>query len=378
MAAFQRVIDRYEALHPKIKIDLDQVTFKFEEQLDTRIAAHVGPDMFRLQYLNMGRYTPSQALADLSPFIPRNLGDEFTAPVWTAVTYKGRPYALPHHTDTSAIQYNKTLFDQLGIHPPKQIEKSWTWQEFENVARAVQRKTQRYSFAVNWTFGGSFRWLNFLNQRGGSLLDTDFQHPAVPSIDAIETLRWTQSWFQQGLVPASDSARSSEDINNLFVTGVVGMIFNYGLDTLRVAPPSFEWDVTFLPRDRQMAAELGGNAVGVSRDCKHPQIAADFLLFLTNESNMRDFAISAGFIPVRRALVDRVLPFAYRPDCMKVYTAQSLTVPSHLAQTVTLPVFPRIHRRLGEQLNLAFSAGQDPELTLSNIAEETRRALAST
>ncbi len=376
-AGFQSVIDRYEQLHPKIKIDVEEVSYKFEEQLDTRLAAGVGPDMFRVQYQDLGRYTPSGSMVDITPYLPPNLGNEFTASSWSAVQSGGRIHALPHHTDTSALQYNKTLFRQMGIRAPQSLEEAWTWEQFIDVARAIKRKTGGYAIAMNWTFAGSSRWLNFLYQHGGSLLSPDLQKAAIPSTAAVETLRWNQNWFHEGLIPPSDSAKASEYVTNLFITGVVHMIFDYGLLDLKSHSPAFEWGVTYLPRDREQASDLGGNGVAVSRDCRHPEIAADFLAFLTNEANMRDFVSAAGFIPVRKNLLKQQLPYSYHPEAMQVYMDQSATVPVHMARTVTLPAFPRILRELGDNLNLAFSADQNADLAINNLAKSINEILVT-
>ncbi len=374
LAAFRRIIKRYGAKQRDIAIDLEEISYRERAEIDTLLAAGVGPDLFRVQYQDVGRYSPSGALIDLSKYLPKNLGEQFTEPVWTAVQYKGRPYALPHHTDTSAILYNKTLFDRLGIRAPQSLEESWQWGEFIEVAQAIKKSGFDYGFAVNWAFGGSFRWLNFLYQHGGCLLKDNYRHSAIPSPCAEETLRWTQSFFRKGLVPASDSAKSSEQVEILFAKRVVGMYFDVGPQAIKELDVNFEWAATFLPRDKEFAAELGGNAIGVSRDAKNYEAAVDFALFATNEENMRDFVTAGLFLPVRRALMNEKLPYAYRPDEMRVHMEQSKTVPLSLARTVTIPEFHRISRSLGDELDAAFTGGQSAEETLGNIAHEIERA----
>ena len=378
MRAFHKLVDNYEQLHPKIKIQLEQIGYRDRTEIDTQIAAGVGPDVFRVQYLDVGRYSPSGALIDLSPYLPANLGDAFTAPTWTAVLYKNRPHALPHHTDTSAILYNKTLFDRLGLHAPRHIEESWTWQEFTDVARALKKGGSEFAFAVNWTIGGAFRWLNFLYQRGGCLLKDNYSQAAIPSAAALDAIRWTQSFFREGLVPMSDSAKSSEQVENLFANEVVGMYFDVGPQSLRELKTNFEWRTTFLPRDRYIASELGGNAIGVSRNTTHPDIAADFASFVTNEANMREFVVAAEFLPVRKKLLAEKIPYRYRPDEMQIHLEQSKRVPIDLARTVTLPEFHRIGRVLADELDLAFTGGQSAEETLQNLAREVARVANQT
>ncbi len=376
LLGFRRVIARYQALHPNVVVHLEEISYNERSQVDTQIAAGVGPDLLRLQYLDVGRYTPGAALIDLSPYIPANLGEQFTPQVWAAVLHNGKPHAMPHQTDTSAIIYNKTMFRKLGISVPQSLDQSWHWDEFIDVARHL-KKAFDFGFAMNWTMGGSFRWLNFLYQHGGSLLTNDMQHSAIQSDAGRQTLEWTQSFFRKGLVPMSDSAKSSEQLENLFANGVVGMYFDVGPQSIRELHTNFDWDATFIPRDKRFGSELGGNAVGVTRNAARPDIAADFLLFLTNEANMRDFVISAQFLPVRRKLLEEKLDYRFRPQEMAVHLAQSTTVPVELAQTVTLPEFHRIERALGNELDLAFTGGQSADTTVKHMEQAIERALTS-
>jgi ABC-type glycerol-3-phosphate transport system substrate-binding protein len=155
---------------------------------------------------------------------------------------------------------------------------------------------------------------------------------------------------------------------------VVGMYFDVGPQSLRELHPDFEWGATYLPHDKQHASELGGNAIGVSRDAKDRDAAVQFARFVTNEENMREFVQDALFLPVRRKLLAEPLQYPYRPDEMQIHLEQSKYVPVELARTVTLPVFHRIGRALGEQLDLAFTGAQSADATLDKLSREIRRA----
>ena len=375
MVSFRNIIRKYEVAHPQVNIHLDEISYRTQSTIDVELAAGVGPDLFRVEYTNVGRYSPSGAIIDLSPYLDAGYGDDFTAPVWAAVQYRGKPHALPHHTDTSAILFNRPLLNSLGIKPPTELEQSWSWQEFIHVSKAIKKKCD-FAFAVNWTFGGSFRWLNFLYQHGGQMLSADSRRCELQSQAALDTLRWTQSFFTEGLVPSSDSAQATQEIENLLQTGVVGMYFDVGPQGMRDMNSHMDWGTTFLPQDVRRASELGGNGIAVSRDCPHPEIAADFAKFVTNTENMREFVLAAEFLPVRKSVLKGPLPYQYAPQEMEIHLQQATTVPVQLARTVTLPRFPRISRSLGDELDLAFTGGQSAEVSLQRISRAVERSLA--
>ncbi|MFI5014678.1 MAG: ABC transporter substrate-binding protein [Hyphomicrobiales bacterium] len=377
---FNAVIRKYQALHPNvtIRLEVNGNGMQLYQQVDTRLAGHQAPDLFRIQYQQFGRYASARALVDLSPYVDAGYAAGFGPSFWQATNYQGKPYALPHHTDTFALYYNADILKKLDIQPPTSLERSWSWSEFIRVARAIKEKALApYGFAMAWQTGAGYRWLPFLYQHGGQLLDADLRRPQIASPKGIETIAWTQSWFKEGLVPPSTYVKSTEQTQNLFANGTIGLLLggDWQIPFLEKNMTKWGWGVTYMPRDVAMASDLGGNCLAVSRDSKNPDVAADFLKFIVSEENMREFVTSAQFLPVRRTMMGEDLAYALRPEAMKVFVQQSTTIPAHLVSTVTMPVFSKINAALNDELDLAFTAGQDAAETARNIEAQTRTVL---
>jgi multiple sugar transport system substrate-binding protein len=126
-------------------------------------------------------------------------------------------------------------------------------------------------------------------------------------------------------------------------------------------------------RDAQMASDMGGNAVAVTRDSKNPELAADFLEYLVSEEEMRRFCVGAQFIPVRKSLVEQGLDYSLRPEQMNLFVEQSTTVPEKMAQEQTIPNASQITQVLGNELEAAFKVGQSAEETAKNISDGIER-----
>ncbi len=377
-AAFRAALARYTTLHPSVTIRLEVAGTAAQayQQVDTRLAGRQAPDIFRVQYQQIGRYASARAIVDLGPYLPTGFAEAFGPAFWQAVTVKGKPYALPHHTDTFALYYNATIMQSLGIEPPKNLDKSWSWQDLIGIGRDIKAKNLApYGFAMGWQ-NASYRWLPFLEQHGGSLLSSDLTKSQAASAKSIETIAWTQSWFTEGLVPPSTSIKSGEQPQNLFANGTVGLLMagDWQIPFLSKNAKA-PWGVTFMPRDVAMASDLGGNCLAVSRDSKNPEIAADVLKFLTDEANMREFVSQAQFLPVRSALMAQPIDYELRPDAMAVFNQQATTIPKQLVETVTLPKFSRISAVLADQLDLAFTSGQSAEATAKAMDERIQSVL---
>ena len=380
-AAFRTVIDRYVAQRPNvtIRLEVSGSSSQLYQQVDTRLAGRQGPDLVRMQYQQIGRYAKAGAIVDLGSQLDGQ-GSQFAPALWKAVTYKDRPFAIPHHTDTLAVFCNLNMFRRIGVELPTRIEDSWRWEEFIRIAGLLKEKGGApYGFATAWQNNSGFRFLSYLYQHGGRLLDEDLQQPQLSNKEGVETIAWAQSWFTDKLVPPTTSVKSNEQTQNLFANETIGMLVHgdWQIPFLQEAMTRSEWAVTYMPRDVALASDLGGNCLAVTRDSKHRDIAADFIKFATNEQNMRDFCTAAQFLPVRTSLMSTDLGFPVRPDAMKVFIEQSKTIPDHLVRTVTLPDFSRINAKLSEQLDLSFTSGQDAKTTAANIDATTRSLLKS-
>jgi ABC-type glycerol-3-phosphate transport system substrate-binding protein len=378
--AFNAVIKKYQAQHPNVTITLEVNgnSMQLYQLVDTRLAGRQAPDIFRIQYQQVGRYASGHALVDLTPYLEQDYHSQFGPAFWQAVTFRGKQFALPHHTDTFALYYNVDFLQNIGVEMPHNIDQSLTWAEFIHIAQRLKQKGDvPYGFAMGWQNSAAYRWLPFLYQHGGQMLDAALRQPQVASSRGVETLSWTQSWFKENLVPPSTSVKSSEQTQNLFANGTIGMLLggDWQIPFLQQNMTKYKWNVTYMPRDAAMASDLGGNCLAVSRDSKNRDVAADFLKFIVNEENMRAFVTGAQFLPVRTALMNQQLEYGLRPDAMAVYVEQARTIPDHLVRTVTMPIFSRINGAMADELDLTFTSGQDPATTAQNLDNKIRAVL---
>ena len=58
--------------------------------------------------------------------------------ILSACKYDGKLVAMPHHTDTMAMFYNKRMFEEAGIRIPTSVEDGYTWEEL--ILQEQQRK----------------------------------------------------------------------------------------------------------------------------------------------------------------------------------------------------------------------------------------------
>jgi multiple sugar transport system substrate-binding protein len=374
LAGFRDQIARFEKANAGAKIELNAVPYEqMFTNIDAQLQAGNPPDVFRVPYYTFGSYAGRGQLLDLSGQLPGDFGDRFTRGAWAAVQNEGKPFGVPHHTDTTAILYNKTMLDAAGITDvPTSVEDAWTWEQFDEVAATLRSAlpADQYPFAYNWQGNGVTRWLTWLFEADGRFLDENLTDPAIDSEAGRKAVDFTRSFFEKQYVPQNDSIKSATYAQDTWYSQTTAMVFSGAFsipdatDTL-----DFEWGATFAPRDERSASDFGGNALVVTKDAKDPALAASFLDFVTQEEAMRSFCQGASLLPTRQDLIDGGIEFDVRPELSPVFVGQAGTVRASDSSQVASPDMAAIITVLQDELEQAFVGGQSTDDTLSRISD---------
>ena len=380
--AFKRLAAQFEALHKNIKINLEIVPYgQVLQGIDARLQAGNAPDTFRVTYTDLGIYSSKNALLDMSPYFDAAFKSQFQPAYFSAVTFKGKPFGIPHQTDTTALVYNKAVFEHAGIKSvPTSLGSAWSWEEFLAVAKEVQKVQHagHYAFMYDWAQSGAFRWLTWLFEAGGNLLQADLKTPAINSPAGVKAVEFTQGFFTEGLVPPNTSTGNAVYPDSLFLAQTVGMAF--AADFLLpgdIADAKFPWGVTFQPRDQRASSDLGGNGIVATVDAKNHEATAEWLKFMASRSAMATFCALTNELPTRRDLSSSQIKWAVEADKMPVFVETATTLTPFQVQQVTIPAFGSINTDLQNQLDAAFVQHQSASTTVANIASQVKTAIAA-
>jgi multiple sugar transport system substrate-binding protein len=177
LAGFRNAIARFTKAEPNAKVSLNAVPYEqMFTNIDAQIQAGRAPDIFRVPYYTFGSYAGRGQLLDLTGHVDSTFGSRFTPAAWRAVQNNGKPFGVPHHTDTSAVYYNKAALTAAGITSvPSTPAQAWTWDEFTAVAQKLRTAlpAAKFPFAYNWQGNGVTRWLSLLFEADGRFLAED-------------------------------------------------------------------------------------------------------------------------------------------------------------------------------------------------------------
>ena len=381
LAGFRTAIAGFEKANSGAKVTLNAVPYaQMFTDIDAQLQANKAPDLFRVPYYTFGSYAGRGQLLDLSSHLPSGFSDRFTPQAWAAVQNASKPFGVPHHTDTSAIVYNKEAFRAAGITSvPTTIDQAWTWAEFQQVALKLRKAmpASKYPFAYNWQGNGVTRWLSWLFEADGRFLAPDLLHPAIDSAAGQAAVDFTKSFFPTKLVPANSSIKSTTLAADLWYSQTVAMTFTGAFNIPDATSTlKFDWGATFSPRKSRSAGDFGGNALVATAKTKQPKLAAAFLDFVTQSEPMRAFCAGASLLPTRRDLAAKGIQFAVRPELSPIWTGQANAVKASDSGQVASPSMSKIITVLQDQLENAFVGGQSTTKTLANLSSGITAATA--
>ncbi|KQQ07382.1 ABC transporter substrate-binding protein [Rathayibacter sp. Leaf296] len=378
-AAFESLITDFEAANEGVDVQLNVVPYdQMFSNIDAQLSSGEAPDVFRVDYGNLGVYSSQEQLLDISEYFTQEQIDAFTPAFWEAVSYEGVPYGVPHQTDVSALLVNTELLAAAGITDvPTTLDEAWTWEEFADVATTLRASlpAEQYPFVYNWQLGGTPRWLSWLFEADGALLEEDGTTPAIDSPEGAKALDFTKSFFENDWVPPTSSVKSATYADSFFTEETAAMAFAGSflvpdIDDLA----DFEWVATPMPVDQRGATDLGGNALVATADTANPELAAEFLTFMTEAENMSEFCAATNELPTRSDIDPASIEFAVRPDVMPVFVEQASTITPRDVQQLTSPFLAQISVAMQDQLEQAFVNGRSTEETLTDLSDAIGQA----
>lgn len=311
-------IAEYEAQHPEIKIEPQQVTYAdMGAVFMSRCIAGVGPDMADFLFNSLPAFVEKGFLLNLNPFVEQE-GPEFLK-AWyenaiDELTYDGKLYGVPENMLPWVLVYNAKTFAEAGLDPcapPKTTEK------FVEYAKVLTRDTDGDGKIDQWGFGIPakrspglyFRFASFLWSAGGDYLTEDLSSSTLNSPEALEGFKFfVELATKYHVVHPGATEMGAHDVRiavahrkvamnsgSGFVPGIVTAI-NPELDAYIVLQfaslPSFG--------DKPIFTTSSMGTIGINAQTKHPQEAWDFIKYKTNYENQIKAWYVNGWISPRK------------------------------------------------------------------------------
>jgi len=313
-------------------------------------------------------------------------------------SYRGHLYAMPNGLDIRALYYNKTLFEEYGLSPPK------TLADLDEIAVAISppqesKRLDRVGYLPDprrlWAWGPVF---------GGKFANLTASHPqaAITADDPaiLRALEWMAGYAER-YGPGRVTAFRSGD------QALTGALFPLLADRRYAVIMDGQWRVRDIFEARQLAASNGqpideygvvplppppggcqqagwvnGNFFVVPRGARNRAGAWEFMKFWSGfggyEAEAARACAAGGWIPVSQSVVNQPLYQAYLKRTPLMATFVELAGSDNQLPTPALPVAPFFYREVVGAAQDVMYRGAEPESRLHQAADRVRKQLQRT
>lgn len=288
----------FEAANPGIKVNVVNLGSASEHYQKFRNAIKAGtggPDVMQLELHMIPTFDIVKGLADLTPFGAKDLGGEFEAWVWDIVASSGRVVAMPLDSGPIGMIHRSDVFEKFNIAAPT------TWAEFAETAIKLREQTKEH-YLTNTTFNDQTWTTGLLWQAGSRPFKVNGTEIEININDAAAK---ALARYWQDLI-ARDAVSTAPGFNTEWYTALDQGKYATWL-TAAWAPlflsqfaksSSGKWSVAPIPQwdaAAPISGNSGGSGLSVTTQSAHPKEAAEFVKFMTGNTEAASMFTSKQF-----------------------------------------------------------------------------------
>ncbi|RIK72281.1 MAG: ABC transporter substrate-binding protein [Planctomycetota bacterium] len=282
----QPLIDEFEAAHPNIRIEMQQIPWTAaHEKLLTAFAGDTLPDVCQLGNTWIPEFVALNSLEDLSSRIAASTAIEpadYFAGAWRSNIVEGRQYGVPWYVDTRVIFYRTDMLAAAGHDRPPR-----SWDEWLQVMRDVQARQPAGSYAVLLPVNEFEQPVILGLQTGGDMLKEDGRYGNFSGANFRRAFEFYVRIFREGLAPKLPNTQIS-NVWQEFARGTFAMYITgpWNVNEFRRRlPKDFDakWSTAPWPSpdgDGYGTSYAGGSSLVMFADSPQKEAAWKFIEFM--------------------------------------------------------------------------------------------------
>lgn len=305
LALFNEIATGFAQLRPGVTVTFDSLPFdNYTTTLTTQIAGGNAPDLAWILETTAADFVNSGALAPLSGAFAATEGYELgdvtkqATALWRA---NGELYAYPFSTSPFALFVNNDLITEAGAQTPAELIEAgeWTWDNAIAIAAAVADSGADGLIVRDFNYQ---LWQNLAaiwNGWGASPWSADGDTCTFADPEMVAAMSFIHSAiFETGAMPGPGESTD-------FFAGDAAMTITQisRASLLPTGDDAFDWDLVPLPAGPAGDyAVIGQAGIGVFGMAANPDIATEFLAYMSNPENSAKLA--RFFPPARQSLLN--------------------------------------------------------------------------
>ena len=286
-------IKRFQSTRPGVEVEwLDKKGPEFGPFYQTQLTAGTAPDVINTQGALGLEYAAQGALMDLTPLFAKEAATKarYDPNYLGNWVFEGKNYMVPFYITKTLLFYNKPMFQKAGLAAAPQ--------NFDDILGFAAKMTSGEASTGFLTLNFDWLYWPLFAMNGVELVTQDLKKPLFNTPKAVEVLdKLAKATNGNAINKISWTGRWVEP-NGAFGAGNVGMLHAHS-----PAYFFFKGQGSWVTPDSLGVAHMPGNfatpnshGLGISKSSKNPELAWDFLKFITDEGQ-------AGELATRRKLV---------------------------------------------------------------------------
>ena len=294
LPAVEKVVQQFNEKHPNIKVKIELTAYgQYFQKLETAATGNALPDVFWMNGPNVVKYASGKVLMPLDDKAKKDNYklENYPKSLVDLYTVDNKTYGIPKDFDTTALWYNKKLFDEAGVAYP---DDSWDWEKMKEAAKQLTKKEKGvWGFAA--AMGNQGGYYDLIYQNKGYVLSKDKKTVGFNKPQAIEAFNYNISFIKEGLSPTF-AQMTETTASDLFLSGKVAMIFD-GPWMVPEYKKNPDLNIAVMPKGKERAVMIHGLANVISAKTKYPDAAWEFVKYLGSKEAADVFAETGTVIP---------------------------------------------------------------------------------
>lgn len=314
------VMQSYMDMYPNVKLNPVECSMNnLYTTLITRATSNTLPDIFTMSeayYANC--YEMDMAVTNLDELLGAEYVSNLLPIAIENATINGTLVYMPWQNNTTAVVYRKDLFEAEGIEIPK------TWDEYIEAAKKLTKDTDgdgrndQFGAVVSGTRNDSAEsrfhtfaltfGMNFLNVNEDGTFSSGFDTPAfTQAMDTYVKLGTGETapagFVETGYAEAYKMIAAGTACMYWSASNVLGGIYTSNPDMIG------KMGSFMLPTAEGIAPVTSFSSVGmtIAKTCKHPEVAADFLKYMTSVENSVAWNQATRRLPVVKDAIEAIV-----------------------------------------------------------------------
>jgi len=377
IAGLVAAVDAWNASHPDIQVKLETLAGGDTlAQLAREVPAGAGPDIQQMAFVwtrDLARSNLVLELGALAAANPPGAGiEDFLAT--ELATLDGKLFGVPWSADTFAVAYRPDLLEAAGVAFPG------TWDELTAAAKTLTNGDGQYGFCFPagsspdsgiWILANYYLWSN-----GSALVEEASPgqwQVGVTAEDLVGAMSYFNGFFEAGTAP--ESLITVNAWGDPEILGGLGRgdcaITIFPPQTFRAAQGQSEQPLLTGPipagSDKRIS-HLGGRALGINPNTKHPEAAWEFLRYLVGPETFKTY----NQYPAQKSLLDS-LDFPEAEQGYVEMLPQAQTFERYISSPIPVSTMTALINR---EFGAVFSDQRTPEEASQAILSELESLLA--